>query len=350
MINYRHPQVQEDLKQLISQDLPWHELKEKTVLITGATGMLASYVGFTLLYLNEQLGLNIQPVFLARNEKKLKQIYGDALLNAHCLVQDVCEPIKYNSAVDFIFHAAGAASPHYILNDPIGVINANVQGTQQVLELAHNNQTKNIVFASTREVYGRVEGKTSIDESDMGVLDPLNPRDCYPESKRLAEALLMAYHMQYQINFNSVRIAHAYGPGMQVEGDGRVMSDLINDAVNARDIHLKSTGEAERAFCYVTDAVSGLLRVMLQGEPTKAYNLANEKEPIRIIDLANLLQQLAGSGKGVKVEIEKNSQAEYTNYERTAMNTKRLEALGWLTKTELKDGLERTLKSFNRKV
>ena len=350
MINYRHPQVQEDVKQLLEQNLPWHLLREKTVLITGATGMLASYVGFTLLYLNEQLGLNIKPLFLARSEKKLEQVYGDALVNVCTLVQDVCETIKYDGNIDYIFHAAGAASPHYIVNDPVGIINANVQGTQQVLELARSSQTKNVVFASTREVYGHVVGKISIDETDMGVLDPLNPRDCYPESKRLAEALLTAYHTQYGINFNSMRIAHTYGPGMQIEGDGRVMSDLINDAVNARDIILKSTGEAERAFCYITDAISGIFRVMLQGETSKAYNLANENDPIRIVELAHLLQQLAGNGKSVKVEVNENNSAGYTNYPRTMLDTARLKAMGWSPTVPLEDGLERVLKTFHKVI
>lgn len=346
MINYRHPQVQEDLKQLIELNLPWHELKDKTVLIAGATGMLASYFGFTLLYLNEQLGLNIRPVFLARNKEKLKFVYGDVPLSSECLIQDVCDPIQYNGVIDYIFHAAGAASAYHIVNDPVGIINANVQGTLQILELARNSQTTKVIFASTREVYGNVANKSSIDETDMGVLDPLNPRDCYPESKRLAEALLMAYHSQYNINFNSLRIAHTYGPGMQIENDGRVMSDLINDAVNSRDINLNSTGEAERAFCYITDAISGIFYVMLQGETTKAYNLANENEPIRIIDLANLLQKIVGSGKGVKVQLDKNNQAGYTNYARTTLDTTKLKALNWLPTVELKDGLERTLKVF----
>lgn len=346
MINYRHPQVQADLKQLISQDLPWQTLKEKAVLVTGATGMLASYVGFTLLYLNEKLGLNTQPVFLARDEDKLNTVYGDALTAAHILIQDVCEPIRYNGNVDFIFHAAGAASPYYIVNDPVGIINANVQGTQQVLELARNSHPKNIVFASTREAYGYVAGKASIEESDMGLLDPLNPRDCYPESKRLAEALLTAYHTQYNISFNSLRIAHTYGPGMQIDGDGRVMSDLINDVVNGRDIHLKSRGDDERAFCYITDTISGIFRVMLLGEPATAYNLANEDEPIRIIDLAKLLQNLAGNGKRIKIDMRETNKVGYTNYARTALNTHRLQALGWLPSVGLEDGLLRTLNSF----
>jgi nucleoside-diphosphate-sugar epimerase len=249
--------------------------------------------------------------------------------------------------IDYVFHAAGSASPYYIHNDPVGIINANVQGTQQVLELARSHHTKNIVFASTREVYGCVEGKLSISEDDMGVIDPLNPRDCYPESKRLAEALLMAYQTQYQVSFNTVRLAHSYGPGMEIENDGRVMADLISDVVHARDTQLKSSGEAERAFCYVTDAVSGILRVMLRGEPGLAYNLANEKEPISVFDLAHLLQELSGNSKSVRVEVN-GDQSGYTNYARTAMNTKRLSGLGWDVKVGLRDGLLRTLNLCGR--
>lgn len=344
MINYQNPQVQTDLSELIAQNIPWCDLKDKTVLITGATGMLASYFGFTLLYLNAQMKLNIRPIFLARSEQKLRTVYGNALEQCHCLIQDVCQPIEYTGNIDYIFHAAGAASPYYIMNDPVGIINANVQGTQNVLELARKNKGTNIAYASTREVYGRVDEKNVITEDDMGVIDPLDPRNCYPESKRLAEAMFMAYHKQYDVNFNSLRIAHCYGPGMQLEGDGRVMADFLNDAVNGRDITLKSTGEAERAFCYITDALAGIFRVMLQGEPGQVYNLANEKEPVRIIDLANLIQKIAGNGKGVK--ILKASQEGYTNYARTALVSKQLEQLGWYLRVALKDGIERTLKSI----
>lgn len=345
MAIYRHPQVRCDLTGLLKQDLPWHEFKNKTVLITGAAGMLASYIGFTLLFLNEKFKLNIRPIFLARNKNSLINIYGAALNNAHCIIQDICDPISFQGKIDYIIHAAGSASPYYILNDPIGIINANVQGTAQVLKLALKNETKNIVFTSTREIYGQVKGKEILYENDMGTVDPLHPRECYSESKRLAEALLMAYHTQYHVNFNTIRLAHTYGPGMTIENDGRVMSDLISDVVKARDIHLKSSGEAERAFCYVTDAVSGVIRVMLHGEPCQAYNLSNENEPISILSLANLLQELAGNNKGVRVSLNGN-QAGYTAYARTPLSTRRLSKLGWRAEIELRDGLKRTLNVY----
>lgn len=347
MINYNHPQVQADLKEILAQHLPWHMLDKKSVLVTGATGMLSAYVAFVLLSLNEQLGIKVKPILLARSEEKLKYIFGDFNLEITALVQDVCDSIEVEGSVDYIFHAAGGASPYHILNDPVGIIRANVQGTQNVLEVSNRKKVSNTVFASTREIYGRVETKESIDENDMGVLDPLHPRNCYPESKRLAEALLMAYHTQYGVNFSTLRIAHAYGPGMSIENDGRVMSDLIGDVINKRDICLNSSGQVERAFCYIVDAVSGIFRVMLQGRSAEAYNLANENESIRIVDLAYLLQRLSGNGKGVSTKIDQSRRLGYTNYNRTALNTKRLEALGWSTTIGLEEGLIRTLRSFS---
>src|SRR5690554_7602407 len=131
MVSYQNPQVNADLPEHVQQDIPWQHLKNKTLLITGATGMLPSYFGFTLLFLNEKLSLNIHPVFRARNKSKLETVYGEALGQAHILVQDVCDPISYEGNVDYIFHAAGAASPYYILNDPVGIINANVKGDRK---------------------------------------------------------------------------------------------------------------------------------------------------------------------------------------------------------------------------
>lgn len=343
MALYHHQQVQQDLKELLQQNVPWQQLQNKTVLITGATGMLASYLGFMLLFLNEQLKLNIKPIFLARSQHKLSLVYGEALAGAHCLIQDICEPVRYDGVIDYVVHAAGPASPYAIKHNPVGIIQANVQGTLQVSELARQHQTINILFVSTREVYGAVEAKECLHEQDMGWIDPLDPRDCYPESKRLAEALLMAYHTQYQIRFNTVRLAHSYGPGMQLENDGRVMADLMNDAVQGRDIQLNSTGEAERAFCYVTDAVSGLLRVMLQGKPCHAYNLANEQEPTMVRDLAHLLQRLTGKNKDVLLQ-SKGTTTAYTTYKRTALDTSKLRELGWQPYVSLTEGLIRTLK------
>lgn len=343
-----HPIVEEDIHAIVHADMDWQQLYGKTVLVTGATGMLASYFCFVMAYLNRDFDAGISIVALARSKRKLDRVFGDdpERLGIHYLVQDVCDELTWPGPIDFAFHAAGSSSAHAIVNNPVGIINANVTGTRRVLDIARARGTSRVLFASTREVFGTVSGKMSIKESDTGQLDPLNPRSCYPESKRAAEALLQAYADQYQVSFNSARIAHSYGPGMAIDRDGRVMADFMNDAVNARDIRLNSTGEAKRAFCYVADAVEAIFRILLSGEVNSAYNIANELEPVRVIDLAKKIQSIAGTGKGVIIEPRDNMTG-YTNYERVPLNTDKLRQLDWVPRTTLDGGLFRTFETLH---
>jgi len=333
----------EDLQRMSDAKLPWGELDGKTILVTGATGMLASYVTWLLLYLHEHAGINISVFALCRNRQRAEQYFGSYLGEPYfrLLIQDVCDPIVYGGSVDYIFHLAGNASPHFINTDPVGIMKCNLVGTMNVLELARKKQTAKVVFASTREVYGANEHADRLDECSYGVLDPLDARSCYPESKRAAESLLKSYYLQYGVNFNTIRIAHSYGPTMQLENDGRVMADLMGDVVAGRDIVLKSSGEAIRAFLYITDAVLGMFTVLFKGKAGEAYNLANETEPISIRDLA---QRLASSrnDKTIQVVINEGDQKGYCTYRRTALDTTAIELLGWKPQTSLKEGIIRT--------
>lgn len=334
--------ITDDLRRMSETSLPWRELDGKTVLVTGATGMLASYVTWLLLYLHEHAGVNVSVVALCRNRQKAEQYFGSYVGQPyfHLLIQDVCEPIAYEGKVDYIFHLAGNASPHFINTDPVGIMKCNLLGTMNVLAYALDCHTKKVIFASTREVYGKNEEAELLDEQAFGTLDPLDDRSCYPESKRTAETLLKSYYLQYGVNFNAVRIAHSYGPTMKLENDGRVMADLMGDVLAGRDIVLKSSGEAVRAFLYVTDAVVGMFTVLFHGAPAKAYNLANETEPISIRDLARLL---ASSRKDITIQVvtAEGSQKGYCAYRRTALDTSAIEQLGWKPQVPLKEGIDR---------
>lgn len=323
--------------------LPWRELHGKTVFVTGATGMLASYVTWLLLYLHEHAGINVSVVALCRNRQKAEQYFGSYVGKSYfrLLIQDVCDPIAYEEKVDYVFHLAGNASPHFIISDPVGIMKCNLLGTMNVLEYARDCQTKKVIFASTREVYGKNEEAKRLDEQAYGTLDPLDDRSCYPESKRAAETLLKSYYLQYGVNFNAIRIAHSYGPTMQLENDGRVMADLMGDVVAGRDIVLKSNGEAIRAFLYLTDAVVGMFTILFHGETAKAYNLANETEPISIKDLAHMLAALR-EDKKIQVVVSEGGQKGYCAYRRTALDTSAIKKLCWKPLVSLKEGVKRT--------
>lgn len=336
----------EDLQRMSEVHLPWRELDGKTVLVTGATGMLASYVTGLLLYLHEHAGVNITVIALCRNRQKAEQYFGSYLAKPyfHLLIQDVCAPIAYEGKVDYVFHLAGNASPYFINSDPVGIMKCNLLGTINVLEYARNCLSKKVIFASTREVYGKNEEAELLDEQAFGTLNPLDDRSCYPESKRAAETLLKSYYLQYGVNFNAIRIAHSYGPTMKLENDGRVMADLMGDVVAGRDIVLKSSGEAVRAFLYITDAVVGMFTALFHGEPAMAYNLANESEPVSIKDLAHMLAALR-EDKNIQVVISEDEHKGYCAYRRTALDTSAIEQLGWKPQISLKEGINRVLRT-----
>ena len=301
------------------------------------------------MYLNDIQDTNIKIYLLSRNAEKLNAKFMDGLNRTDIIpvIQDVCSKLEINDNLDYIIHMASSADPQNILNNPMSIIESNVFGTLNVLNLAREKNAE-VIFTSTREIYGKMpENVTRIKEDDMGALDCFNQRACYPESKRIAETMLVNYQYQYGVNFKNLRIAHAYGPGMNIENDGRIMADLIGDAVHGRDIVLKSKGEALRAFCYITDAVAGILYVLLNGNLNESYNIANETEEISIKELAELIANLYNVE--VRYEISGDNRG-YTNFKRVGLDTTKLESLGWEPKVKLKDGIQKTVASFENGI
>ncbi len=344
---YKNPIVQQDMKKILEQKIPFEKLYNKSILITGANGMLASYYMYLLMYLNDCKNANIKIFALVRNEKKLEELTQfSKRSDVIPIVQDVCDRVILSEKVDYIIHMASSANPKTIVSDPVGIINANVIGTLRVLELAKEHGAK-IIFTSTREVYGKIDGKDKIAENDMGILDCLELRSCYPESKRLAENLIVSYAYQYGVSYQIVRIAHSYGPGMNIDNDGRIMSDLISNVVHHENICLKSAGEAKRAFCYIVDAITALLMVTLSDKSNQVYNIANETEEIKIKDLAYLLADMYEDSEVIFDIKENNNQ--YVKFERTPLDTTKLEELGWRPQVSLKDGVKKTVSFFSNK-
>ena len=349
MMNYKQTVVQADLKRM-SQDpaINWEKLRGKRVLITGANSMLATYMVYLLAYLNETRDLAIEIVAAARNiEKAAERFRGLGPDQQVTLIQhDVNQPLSFDLPVHYLVHAASNASPWFILNDPVGIIKANTLGTMNLLEFSRKQPLENFLFMSTREIYGKAISE-DIDEESYGAFDILESRACYPESKRAAETLLRSYYDQYHVPFTIARLAHSYGPGMEVNNDGRIMSDLLYNVLHSEDIVLKSDGTAERAFCYLSDAVSGLFLILLEAEIGQAYNVANEDEPIMIRDLAQgLCDWFPERHMQVVFDIPKVMSAGYSKMGRTQLNTEKIEKIGWKKLVSLEEGVKRTIQSF----
>ena len=344
--------IWDDMKYIYNNISNVNILKNKSVLVTGASGMLASYIIYFLSYLNIEKQFNIKIYALVRNKKKaLERFKGIDNKDFFVYInQDVCDYFSVSQKVNYIVHAAGNASPRHIINDPVGIIRANTIGTMRVLEYAQNSGVEKILYTSTREIYGKVENKEYITENDMGINYIDEIRACYPESKRVAETILKSYYYQYKIPYVTARIVHVYGPGMPIENDGRIMSDLIGDVVNNKNIILKSDGTADRAFCYIADAIVGLMILLINGKNSESYNLSNESEPYKISEVAQMLIDLFPEKKlSVIYDISDKTGQGYSKIGRIKLNTDKLQALGWCPHISLREGLKRTVDSFEVK-
>lgn len=340
--------IQKDLEDIVNKNLPWEKFKNKTVIVSGAAGFLASYIVKTLCYLNLKRNLKIKILGLVRNEKKAREKFRDYLSDKYyrLLVQDVNKPFDIREGIDFIIHAASYASPKHFAVDPAGTMLPNIMGTYNLLELARRNKLKRFLFVSSAEVYG--EGKeNAFKETDYGSIDPTDIRSCYGESKRMGENMCVSWMKQYSIPINIVRFFHTYGPGMDLT-DGRVQTDFVSNVVSGRDIIIKSDGRAKRAFCYITDAIFGIFAVLLKGQIGECYNIGNEEAEISMLGLAKVLEGMYPE-KNLEIKYEKRKTGDKylrSKYQRVRPNTEKIRKLGWKPEYPLKKGFKRMIESY----
>jgi len=343
--------IQEDLDQICQESLEWSILSNKNILITGANGILPSYLVETILFLLKFGRIKNTIIFaLVRNEEKAKQRFKN-YLDEGCLkflMQDVCDPINIPDKIDIIIHAASQASPKYYGVDPVGTLNPNVIGTTNLLRLAKEKQVENFLFFSSSEVYGTLEINGAIRETDFGHLDPMKIRSCYAESKRMGETICAAWHSQFNIPVKIIRPFHTYGPGMSIE-DGRVFADFVFNILKNENIVIKSDGSARRAYCYLRDAIIGYFYILFNGTFGEVYNVGNPYEEYSVKELASTLVNLYPE-KLLRVIL--NPTFSSTDYIPSTVNRflpdiSKIQLLGWTPKIDIRTGFNRTISSYS---
>lgn len=335
-----------DFMELTDNNPDLEILRNKTIMITGATGMLARYLTEFFLYLN-RLHFHLHLILIVRNEQKARRLFHGKLNDqVELLVSDLTTPLFCNKKVDLLIHAASLADPQYYRRKPVDVLLPNTLGTYYCLELARRVGTEQVLFFSSAEIYGSLNGEGPICENISGSLDPLDLRSCYSESKRMGETLCAAYARQYGIRTLCLRIFHTYGPTMNLEQDQRVFSEFLRTILESNQIVMKSSGQAKRAFCYALDMVSACLAVINRGQSAEAYNLANDEAFVSIRELAETLIRTFPERRIQLIEAERDGLSDYVENQTTTyrtVSTAKLRTLGWYPRISLEEGFRRTL-------
>ena len=336
-----------DINIILKNYIDWEYFRDKTVLVTGATGRLGMYIVEAISKANIDWNLNITILILARDEKKCVKVFKESLKfpYIHTIIQDIVKPIHWDGDIHYIFHLAGLASPMDFTYHPVETLWGHVMGTRNVMELAREKHSQKIFYVSTVESYGEWNKSSNIGENDMGILYCDNARACYPEAKRVCEAMLASYEAQYQIPYVVFRLSHTFGPGISLN-DGRAFSEFLRDVIQNEDIVLQTDGSAMRTYTYVADAVGAMFVAITRGSD-KLYNIANSENLISIRDLAKMIADLNANGMTkVRYAKPKNQQLKYLPFKLGVMDVSKITRLGWRPQVELKTALKYTLESF----
>jgi nucleoside-diphosphate-sugar epimerase len=300
----------------------------KTILVTGATGL----IGFSVIQFLLKIGKRSSnpPIMLAlvRNINKAKKMYGESEF-VHFICSDIREPLSIESKIDYIVHGASQTASSAFVNEPVETIMTAIQGTLNVLNLAKEKKVESFVYLSSMEVYGAPDSDEKIDENHATNLNAMAVRSSYPESKRMCESLCASFCSEYDVPAKIIRLTQTFGPGVNYN-DGRVFADFARAVIENRDIVLHTKGETKRCYLYTIDAVTAILTVLLKGKKGLAYNAANESTYCSIFEMANLVAEKCSSNKiMVNIQEEESSKFGYAPILKMNLDTRRLQELGW---------------------
>ena len=306
------------------------ELAGKSLMITGAAGLVCSAVVDIIFRYNDTHDKKIQVLAAGRWPEEMSGRFGD-LVNRDDFTFVVYDASKTDNVIDvhsdYIIHGASNASPNMIVKEPVETMMSNFLGMKYLLDYAKDQGTKRILYISSSEVYGEKEGTEPYKEGQYGYIDLLKARNSYSVGKRAAETLCASYSDEYGVESVIVRPGHIYGPTASPY-DNRVASAWSYAVAKGEDIVMKSDGAQIRSYCYCLDCASAMLKVLLCGENCHAYNISNPDSIISIKQMAEILVKSAG----VKLRMELPTDEERKGFNpmsNSSLESTSLTGLGW---------------------
>ena len=295
--------MKRDLEYIANSNVPWECFENKTIFVTGATGLLGSLFIKSLLARNSKIRI----IGLARNREKAERIFNGNELSF--VYGDVSQKLKIDEPIDYIVHGANSTVSKEFVDSPVETIKTIYEGTLNTLELAKEKAVRGYLYLSSLEVYMN--------------MDTTSARSCYPQGKRLAENLCSCYFHEYGVNAKIARLAQTFGAGIDIENDNRVFAQFARAAMEKKDIVLRTKGETVRNYCYATDAITAMLWILAKGKSGDFYDVASKNTEISIRDMAGLFGNVVFD---IAENVEKLG---YLPTVKIVLDTAKLESLGW---------------------
>lgn len=342
----------EEVRAMLQQKFSWEKLSGKTIMLSGATGMVGKCMIDLLMAYNEAYGKQSEPIrviALSRNQERAKERFKEywEKENFQYVSCDVNAEIPECGKADYIVHAASNTHPLQYSQDSIGTIASNVIGTKNMLDYAVSHQAERFCFVSSVEVYGENRGDTErFDENYLGYINCNTLRAGYPESKRLGETLCNAYYQTHHLDFVIPRLSRVYGPTM-LSSDSKAIAQFLKKAAAGEDIILKSAGNQLYSYTYVLDAAMGIFTVLLKGVCGEAYNISDIGSEVTLKQITEWLAE----DNGMKVIFEMPDATEQKGYStatKALLDTDKIQRLGWISQTHMREGLHKTVESLRK--
>lgn len=326
-------------------------LEGKTVLISGGAGFIGSYIVSLIYFLNKTVLKNKCKVISLDNYLTgAKNFFITDIKEKEFrfLHQDVRLPLNINEKIDFIIHAAGLASPFYYKKYPLETIESAIFGAKNLLELARIYKVESFLFFSSSEIYGDPDpDHVPTPETYAGHVSSIGPRACYDESKRLTETLCITYHQIFGVPIKIVRPFNVYGPGMR-HTDYRVIPTFIYNGLRGKNLPVHDKGVQTRTFCYITDALTAIFKVLISGRSGEVYNIGNDSPEVSMYELASIISNLLGNKVKPRRKSYPSSYPAGEPQRRCPDLTKIKTELGYMPRIDLQTGLSKTLTWFKR--
>lgn len=340
-------QLEQDYYEVSQSNIEFEKIKNKTFLVTGATGLIGSLFIKNLLYCNDLYDLNLKILAIARNQNKAEKVFGEAFKKGRIsfyfrdIIDSYCDIIEN---IDYILHTASITNSKRMVSEPIETLETAFLGTRNILDLAVHKNAR-IIYLSSMEVYGQVSViDRDVVERDLGYIDLTKVRSDYCESKRVCEVLCTAYYSKYGTDVITARLAQTFGAGI-LPGENRVFAQFARSVIQEKNIILHTLGDSEGNYCYTSDAIIAILLLFLKGEIANTYNVSNESCHSTIANMAKLVVDNFSTGKSkIVFDIPKSLETYgYAPSVKMKLSSQKLKSLGWQANVDLCEAYRRLI-------